>query len=280
MNKYLAALAAVCLSASLGLVSPAAYAGVVMTETSTVTSGQPGQSRERTVMIQGNKEKTITGDKQMIIDLDKGTMDFVNPSQKTYFERPFPPQGMAAPKGAPPTPPSDFTKTGKTRTVAGYPCEDYSGTGKYPMGEVSTISCVSKKAPGAEDFSKFQKNLMDKLKDTKLAMPPNMPDGVPLAQENTAKMTGMNLPSNLPPETVAKLKQQFASRPPVVTKTEVTKIEAKQIAASEFEVPAGFTKAVAPSPMMMHPGMGMGAPKPGAPIGALSLPAPKAQPAP
>ncbi len=272
MNKYLAALAAVGLSGSLALVSGAACAGVVMTETTTVGGAQPGRSQERTVMIEGNKEKTVTGNREMIIDLDKGTMDFVNPAQKSYFERPFPPEGMAGQKGAPASPQSDFTKTGKTRTIAGYPCEDYSGTGKYPMGEVSTVSCVSKKAPGAADFAKFQETMMAKLKGTRLAMPANMPDGVPLAQENTARMNTITLPPNLPPDTAAKMKEQLANRPPVVSKTEVTKIESREIAASEFEIPAGFTKAAAPNPMMMHPGMsgmGMGMPpKAGSAAGA------------
>ena len=65
MNKYLAALVA-----AIGLVASAftpASAGLVMTETETMVSGHPGgqpggqppQPRERTMMIEGNKQKTI-----------------------------------------------------------------------------------------------------------------------------------------------------------------------------------------------------------------------------
>jgi hypothetical protein len=121
MNKYLAAL-----MAALGLVAsgftPAA-AGVLMNETETMVSGQPnGQPapppRQQTMMIQGNKQKTVVdGGRVIITDLDKGTTLVINPAQKNYFERPFPPPGrMGAPAGGMHA--SEFTKTGKTQTVA------------------------------------------------------------------------------------------------------------------------------------------------------------------
>src|SRR5437763_884112 len=97
MNKYLGALAA-----AIGLVTwsfTAVSAGVVMTETETVVSGQPAgtpqQPRERTMMVEGNKQKTIiNGGRAIIVDLDKSTMDIIDPSQKSYFEMSFPPRGM------------------------------------------------------------------------------------------------------------------------------------------------------------------------------------------
>ncbi len=60
-------------------------------------------------------------------------------------------------------------------------------------------------------------------------------------------------PHALPPETAAKLKEQFANRPPVVTKTEVTKVSAKDLSADTFEIPAGYTKRE-PMAGMGHPG--------------------------
>src|SRR5262249_23156097 len=159
--------------------------------------------------------------------------DIIDPAQKTYVELPFPPKGvMAQAVGGPAMHATEFTKTGKTRTIAGIKCDEYQGSGKFPLGEFTIVMCVSKNAPGAAGYDGFQKQLYAKLKDTKTPMPANMPDGVPLVQDVTSKMTGINLP-NLPPETVAKLKEQFAKRPPTVSKNEVSKVEAKQIAASE-----------------------------------------------
>ena len=76
-----------------------------MTETETMVSGhRPDRLRSRvkqTMMIQGNKQKTIIdGGRTIITDLDKGTTVVINPTQKSYFERPFPPPGrMGAPAG-------------------------------------------------------------------------------------------------------------------------------------------------------------------------------------
>lgn len=291
MTKYFAALAA---SSCIGLLSlgiSIGWAGVVITETETMVSGQPGGQpqppRQRTVMIEGNKQKMIMdGGRWMITDLDKGTMQIVDPAQKRYLETPFPPRGMMGQQfGGPLSHASEFTKTGKTRTVAGYQCEDYNGAGKFAMGEFTVVSCVSTKAPGAAEYAKFQKAMLGKLKGTQLAVPANMPDGIPLAQDTTAKLSTMSIP-NLPPQAAEQLKKQLANRPPIVTKTEVTKVEEQKIAASEFEIPAGYTRH---EPMMGHPGMGgmggmgghmMGGGAPGNPAGAPSVGVPPAPPKP
>jgi hypothetical protein len=260
MNRSFAALAV-----AMGLVASAsitASAGVVLTRTESIVSGQVGpqqqQPHESTVMIEGNKEKmTMSGGRQIIVNLDKATMDIVDPTQKSYIEMPFPPKGMMGQAiGGPGLHVSDFSKTGKTRTVAGFQCDDYDGAGKLPMGSFTTVYCVSNKVPGASEFSAFQKTMMTKLKDTRPEMPASFPDGVPLAEDTTTQMNAINLGNlgNLPPEMAEKLKAQLANRPPLVTKAEVLKVEEKKIAAAEFEVPAGYTKRDAPTP---HPG-GMG----------------------
>jgi hypothetical protein len=280
MNKRFAALAAAMVLVTSASVP--ALAGVVITENESIVSGQPGGAqpqppRQRTLMIEGNKQKMIIeGGRAIIFDLDKGTMQIIDPAQKNYMEAPFPPQGMMAQAvGGPGMHASQFTKAGTSRTVAGYKCDDYKGTGKIAMGDFSMVSCVSAKAPGAADYTKFQKAMMTKLKDTNVTMPTDMPAGIPLVEDVTTKMGTMNMP-NLPPAAAEQLKKQFANRPPVVTKTEVTKIESKKIDASEFEIPAGYTKRE-PRMGMGRPGMpGMGGHMmggPGSPPAAAASPA-------
>jgi hypothetical protein len=227
--------------------SAPARAGVVITETESLVSGAPNgqtpQPRERTMMIEGNKQKMVMeGNRSVIFDMDKGTMDIIDPAQKNYIEAPFPPRGMMAQGiGGPGLHASQFTKTGNSRTVAGFKCDDYNGSGKMAMGDFTMVYCVSNKVPGAKDYTAFQKAMMSKLKDSSVTMPANIPDGIPLVQDTTTKMSTINMP-NLPPAAAEQLRQQFANRPPIVTKTEVSKVEEKKIAASEFEIPAGFTK--------------------------------------
>lgn len=246
MKQVVAAAAAAAICAVL---SSGALAGVVISETETTISGAPQKSSERTLMIEGNREKMITQQYQVITDLDKGVMYMINPADKSYSEMPFP--GPMAHTGGSGMRPAEFKATGKSRTVAGYKCEDYQGQGKFMMGDFDVTSCISKSAPGAKEFAAFEKGMEQKLKGTSIAMPSNIPDGVPLAQETTTKMGDINIP-NMPPEAAAKLKEQYANRPPVVSKTEVTKIAEQKLPDDTFTVPSGYTKR--------EHGMGMGQP--------------------
>jgi hypothetical protein len=255
MSKYLAAVAA-----AIGLVASGfatATAGVVISETETFQGGPVGkmtQTRERTMMIDGNKEKMILDDGRLIItDLDKAKIVMVNPKRKMYIESPFPPPGlMAQGIGGPGMHASQFTKAGTTRTVLGYKCDDYNGKGKIAMGDFTLIYCVSNTAPGAADFNTFQKAAMAKFKGNHSEMLASAPDGIPLVQDTVTTFNVENMP-NMPAEAVEKLKSQFANRGPIMSKTEVTKIAAQKIAATEFDIPAGYTKR---EPMMMAPNMG------------------------
>jgi hypothetical protein len=258
MNRFLVApVAAIGLIASA---SVTASAGVIVSRTESIVSGQIGpqqQPRQSTLTIQGNKQKmSVAGGRQIILDLDKSTMEVLDPTKKSYFELPFPPKGMFGQAiGGPGMHVAGFTKAGTSRTIAGYPCEDYKGTGQMPMGQFTTVYCVSTKAPGADEFSSFQKNMMAKLKDAQTAqIPSSYPDGIPMTEDTSTTISITNF-GNLPPEMAAKLKAQFANRPPLITKAEVTKVEARKIEASEFEIPAGYTKSEPPTG---RPGMGMG----------------------
>jgi hypothetical protein len=57
---------------------------------STRATDQP-VTRNRTVMIQGNKQKMVTDRAQVVTDLDSGTMYLMNPEKKQYVAVPFPP---------------------------------------------------------------------------------------------------------------------------------------------------------------------------------------------
>jgi hypothetical protein len=260
MNKRLVVLAATL--AVLASTFAPAVAGVVITETETMVSGAPaGQKvpppRERVIMIEGMKQKMVLdGGRYVVFDINKSTMDIMDPAQKNYIEMPFPPHRMMAQTiGGPAMHIDQFTKVGTSHTIAGYKCDDYKGSGKMPMGEMSMVDCVSTSAPGASEYTAFQNAMMAKLKQSENSLSVKVPDGIPLAQDVTTKFGNLNLP-NLPPAAQEQLKKQLANRPPMVSKTEVTKIETKKIADSEFAVPAGFTKR--------ELGMGMGLGRPGA----------------
>ena len=76
------------------LVAAAANAGVVLQEKETIDhgTGQP-ETQDRTVMVQGNQQKTVTTRSEVLIDLDKGVMYVISPERKAYVQMAFPPEG-------------------------------------------------------------------------------------------------------------------------------------------------------------------------------------------
>ncbi len=254
---------------TLAMTALPAAAGVVITQKQHVTSGTNTRDSEQTISVQGNKQKMVTERHTIITDLDKGKMYVLDPKAKTYFEIEFPPQGqMAAMMAASSNAAMNFKKTGTTREVAGFKCTDYEGGGHMMTGDYTVKECFSTRAPGAAEFAKFEKNMADKLKTVSTNQSNGeIPGGVPLALDSSMKMGKMNIPG-MAPEQAAKINEMMAKRPPVVTNTQVEKIESKRLAESDFDIPAGFTKRELPGPgSMKMPPMKM-APPAGAPAAA------------
>ncbi|MDB5107257.1 MAG: hypothetical protein JWM69_198 [Candidatus Binatus sp.] len=273
MRKLTALLA----GATLAFTALPAVAGVLITQKQNVTNGTNTRDTEQTVMVQGNKQKMVTERHTIITDLDKGMMYVIDPKEKTYFEIEFPPKGqMAAMMAASAAAAMNFKKADSTREIAGYKCHDYNGGGHMMAGDYTIKECFSKDAPGAAEFATFEKNMASKLKGAGANSPPGgeMPDGVPLASDSSMKMGNVSIPG-MSPEQAAKINQMMAGRPPVVTKTVVTKIEAKKLDTDTFAIPSGFTKKELPQGPAGGGmgGMHMAAPKAGGPPAAGASPA-------
>ncbi len=267
---------------TLAMTALPAAAGVVITKKLHVTNGTNTRDDEQTVSVQGNKQKIETTDHTIITDLDKGVMYALDLKGKTYFEIEFPPKGaMAAMIAANQSAAMNLKKAGTTRKIAGYACTDYNGGGHVMQGDYTVKECFSTAAPGATEFSAFEKKMADKLKSAGAteAITGETPSGVPLATESTLtmKMAHGAIPG-MKPEDAAKLTEMMAKRPPRVMSQTVEKIESKKLADADFAVPEGFTKKERPTPgpgaMKIGPGamkaapgamkMGPGAVAPGA----------------
>jgi hypothetical protein len=218
----------------------AARAGVVVEEQETINRGNAPMTRTRTIIIQGNKQKIITDRDIMITDLDKDVMILINPQSKSYAESPFPPRYLAGMADS--VKRVEFAKTGASRTIDGYKCEDYTATSNVMGTESKIVECFAKKAPGAQDFAGFQKQMNAKLQAAgEGAMARDIPVGVPMVSETTTNMAGLKIPG-MSPDQAEKFSKMMASRPPIVSKSVVTKITVKKIAESEFAPPAGYTR--------------------------------------
>ncbi|HJU11856.1 MAG TPA: DUF4412 domain-containing protein [Candidatus Binataceae bacterium] len=232
---------------------PLARAGVVVDEQQIID--QPGGNkmvRARTVMIQGDKQKSIidNGDRTVITDLEKGTMTMVDGKRKTYVELPFPPRGGM--QGAA-SPTISFKKTGNHDKIIGYSCDEYSGAGTVGGNAVKMTGCFSDSAPGATDYSSFQREMAEKVKGTPMANMGQLPQGVPLRLTITTTM--VHPPAAMSPDQANKLRQLMAGRQ-FVTNTTVSKISTESLPSDSFVVPTGYQKQQLP-PMFGGP-----APKP------------------
>ncbi len=236
MKTFLAA--SICFAMALS--ASAACAGVVIDEQ--VTTGG-GPVRTHHMFIQGRKEKVVGNHNTVVIDLDNGTMTILQPALKTYAQVPFPMRGMAS---AGPNGPlnMNFAKSGGKDTIAGYPCEKYSGAGKTAMAEVSTKVCFATSAPGADAYSAFNKAMAEKLRSVG-AMAGTIPEGIPLKMESTQKIVTFAMPG-MSADQQARLKAMLANRPPQVTNTIVTKVSSQDLPADTFAIPAGYTRRGAP----------------------------------
>ena len=269
---------------TLAMTALPAAAGVVITQKQHVTSGTNSRDSEQTISVQGNKQKMVSERHTIITDLDKGMMYVLDPKAKTYFEIEFPPKGqMATMMAASTNAAMNFKKAGTTRDIAGYKCADYNGGGHMMAGDYTVKECFSTSAPGADEFAAFEKNMADKLKSAGTATGNGeIPGGVPLALESSMKMGRVNIPG-MASEQAAKINEMMAKRPPVVTSTQVEKIETKKLAESDFTIPSDYTKRELPGPgsmrmapgaMKMAPGAMKMAPPAGAPAAGASPAAP------
>jgi hypothetical protein len=219
-----------------------ASAGVVITQEQTLQRGDKvSHSSQQTVMVQGNKQKIIEAQRVVIIDLDQLKQFMLLPASKSYFELPIQPHsrmGRLTMPGRGATPSFDFKKTGKSRTVSGYKCNDYEASGQSMSGEYTTTQCFSKSAPGAAEYAAYQHALLDKMKTIEPAMNVKAPDGIPVASDSTItperrRGTEARQESGSNPG---------AAHPPKLIHTQVTKIEKQDLPASTFAVPPDYKK--------------------------------------
>jgi hypothetical protein len=254
MKKFASALPAIAILAFATM----AGAGVVVDEQQIIDQPDGNKiTRTRTVMIEGDKQKSVigNGERSVITDLGKGTMMMVDGQHKIYVEFPFPPKGgdTAAMSGAV-APTISFKKTGGHDKLIGYSCDEYSGAGTVGGNSVNMSGCFSDSAPGASDYSNFQRQMADKVKGTTMANMGQIPPGVPLRLRITTTI-GSASAMGMSAEQANKLNQMLAHRQ-VVTSTTVSNISTKSLPPDSFQVPSGYQKQQLPP---MFGGMGGGA---------------------
>lgn len=233
---------AAAVTLALALAATTTSAGVVISQKVVVTDQLGEHKQEQTVMVQGTKQKVITGDSEVLTDLDAGKVYFIRPKNKQFVEVGFPPTGMFARIMARQGISLGFKKGDATHKVAGYTCQEYSGAAPVGLNTLNMTECVSSDAPGAKEVSEFHKTMAEKLKGTGLAPNGEIPDGVSLSSISTFTSPPFVPPRQMSAEQAKQMEALMAKQKPTVNHVTVSKIEVKDLPPDTFIVPANFTK--------------------------------------
>jgi len=248
--RRLAGSRASCALILLGTISPA-FAGVVIQQEVTLPDTGAGSKKvTHTTMIDGNRLKLVSPQGGTIMDLDRGTFTILDAKNQTATEMPI--GDIPSPMASAFT--GRFEPTGNHKTIAGYPCDEYRHEFQSAAGEVSSLTCISKQAPGAAEAAAFYKSMAAKLGGHDVSQ---APEGIPLSEEATVKPSAVALPG-VPPEVAKKIAEAQAKQPPRKTEAVVTSVKAETLGADTFQVPQGYTvKKLDPEAMRalggMHP---------------------------
>ena len=242
MKSIVAAAAAL----ALAIAAPTASAGVVLSQDVVSGSNAGSTKTEQTVMVQGHKQKIVIADRITITDLDAGKVYVLVPKTKHYLELKFPPPALFASDIALYRFTVEWKKTTDTHKVAGYLCQEYAGAMAAGPMLLKGTECVSTDAPGAKEFSEFNKAMVEKLKGTPQAARGELPEGIPLLDTSSKLPPPFRPAPGFSPEVTAKIQAMMAKNKPITRDTTVSKIELKDLPADTFTVPAGYNKGEAP----------------------------------
>jgi hypothetical protein len=165
------------------------HAGVIMSETEVRSGLGDSTTINKTVYVQGKKQKIETSHDEKIIDLEKRVVYEIHPNRKSYVRRAFPPKREREVAGASiKLSAVTLKKTGRSRSIDGYSCEEYRGIGRLDVMDVTVHQCMSRDAPGARELANFQKEVASILKGRRAAdSADSSKEGMPLEQSSSIK---------------------------------------------------------------------------------------------
>jgi len=224
--------------AVLAMSAAAANAGVILEQEIVINGQTAGGASKRTIVIEGHKQKVTTSRHSVITDLDRGVVILLIPARKMYTEMPFPPTDPSGKMMQDAEVKASFKKTDKQKTLNGYQCVEYVGSGRLMMADFTVTGCFSKDAPGAAEYTAYDKALETKLNGTSTATQGSRPEGVPLITERATRIRLASIPGLTPEQA-----KQMANQPPHTTTTRTTSVKVATLPADTFTVPAGYTKS-------------------------------------
>jgi hypothetical protein len=212
--------------------APPVSAGVVMAETSTERSPAGETSQNKTVYVQGNKQK-VEGERiDTITDLDKSVIYVIDKNRRAYAQVPL----KAFQSLRPPEERNKIiitlSKTGKTQVIAKNSCNEYRRTAGSTMEKTTVSACVSRGAPGANEVTAFERKMRSRLIGGNSAgWAKNGAPALVLEQQSSVSFRV--------PDRSGSSAYHIGS---LLSKTQISDIQLKPLPADTFKPPGGFSK--------------------------------------
>ncbi len=212
-------------------------AGVVMSETA-ITSGPIGQiAQQRTIYIQGNKQRVDSADVQTITDLDKRLLYIVDTKDREYVEESLETGGGTYPEAGETQSDTEkqsdtivLRRTGKTHLVAYQRCKEYRGTRADQDVHVTVSACVSNAGPGVQEIARFNREMISQMTGSK----------IPTSGEEAT--SGVVLEKDSVVELRPAYKPRHYRGALLTMKSKIEDIKLKQLSPETFMPPKGFNK--------------------------------------
>jgi len=214
------------------LTSPGgAFAGVVMAETSFAAGPEGSIAQQKTVYVQGNKQKIEREGIAEVTDLDKNLVYIIDKNRRVFAEIPL--QTLSS--GPPENDHGEaiLTKTGTTRVVADHRCHEYRAVDRNELEHASISACVSTTAPGAKEVAAFDRNMIARLGGHKLKQNSIRTDAAGLILEKQSVLS-----FRVPDQSRGNIYHTTS----IIAETRVNKIQLATLSPETFKPPTGYRK--------------------------------------
>ncbi len=208
-----------------------AMAGVVMAETSFSTGARGSIAQNKTLYLQGNKQKIDEEGIAQITDLDKGLVYIIDKNRRVFAEISLQTFSSEQPENlsAQPT----LTKTGKIRVVADHPCHEYRTSDGNRLVHAMASACVSTNVPEAKEIAEFDRNMIARLGSHRSEKEAIRTDGAGLILEKRSALS-LRLPD--------RSSHNSYQTTSLIVETRVNKIQSITLPAETFKPPTGYKK--------------------------------------
>ncbi len=186
-------------------------------------------------MIEGCHERIEAGRQTILIDANRGTVQILNGSTRTYSENAF----DHLPANAHPNANLRFVPTGKTRTIAGFNCKVFVASSNTAESNQTITGCFSTSVPGWQEYRQFNRLLM--LRAGRNAGNSGLPPGLPLFIVTTIE-PHYRVSSGIPQSRRLEIERKLNNGPVQAIAEQVTAIKKVALKPSMFAVPSGYTQ--------------------------------------